>query len=269
MNTRNPRRRSGFTLIELLVVIAIIAVLIGLLLPAIQKVRSAAARTSGANNLHQIGVAAQSYHDAHRCMPDNGLNDLVPRDWSWAFQVLPLIEEGNIFNVGSQSPGQPTGVGVKAYMCPARGRPLFSTAQTNTNGATVYNGPYTDYAINGVSFGSHSATVTLEAITNANGTANTVFAGEKAVDPNLYDNTQSGGAIWDEPIYSGGWGSTLRTGTLIVRDAAGENYANNWGAPFDGGCPFVFCDGSVRLIPYSFNIAPALDFRNTTPINWP
>ena len=122
-----PKRWRGFTLIELLVVIAIIAILIGLLVPAVQKVREAATRTQCINNLKQIGLGIHNYHDTHKIIIDAGANNgTMPTNtiaWCGFFQILPYVEQGPMYNGPWTATGSvAAGFGVPIYMCPGRGR---------------------------------------------------------------------------------------------------------------------------------------------------
>ena len=273
--------RPAYTLIELLVVIAIIAILIGLLLAAVQQVREAASRMACANNLKQIGLAFQMHHDAMRVFPGNGgwdgkqsiLNtggtpiyvytqDAVvnhPFYWgvgdpnrvgadqtgSWAFALLPYVEQQNIYNTRTWT--NP----VQLFICPSRRSAVALPAQNDVHAS--YNGGgwkwgKTDYAANAFTCPNRPLPqINIAAIRD--GTTHTILAGEKAIDPQLFT---TGSWYWDEPFFLGGSDSTSRKGNGLVHDRTGDflEARENWGAAHYAGVNFLFADGSVKLIPY-------------------
>lgn len=148
--------RSGFTLIELLVVIAIIAMLIALLLPAVQQARETARRGQCKNNLKQIALAIQNFHEVKGTLPSSRLG---PQHASWVVQILPYIDQTPLYKQWNlndtyylQKPSART-TSVAMFYCPSRRVPMLSTqfeiSSTGLPDSQPYPGALGDYAANG------------------------------------------------------------------------------------------------------------------------
>lgn len=224
-------RRAGFTLIELLVVIAIIAVLIGLLLPAVQKVRAAAARMKCSNNLKQLALAGHNFHDANQSFPmvTKAGTTQAPGYLTAFIALLPYMEQDPLyqqFRAKAVAQGRPMlgGVGdggatsldassIAPYICPADPLPSPAVAQipstTTYLGLTSYRLGYTGVDASDPAWGTDGVicdrTVRITDVTD--GTSSTIMLGEFSNnDPNW--NTWSpvlGSGGTPMPVMTSGW----------------------------------------------------------------
>lgn len=274
MALRNVRKK-GFTLIELLVVIAIIAILIALLVPAVQKVRTAAARTQSINNVKNIVLACHAFHDANKVLPYNGTDAGAPNSpaWankdvrgsgSWAYQILPYIEQTAMHQ--SQTGVALTswsGGGVPAYLCAGRGR-----VPAGLDGTAP--GPYTDFIINcwvndPVNGNDETADSKCTLVRIPDGSSNTILFGGLYMQTDDYGKTTSNTTSPRNSIFRGGeegTGSEQNDGSTsakFLRDSLVDMGDNTWwGSAFGEGCPFGIADGTVRMIPYGVNLRGGL-----------
>jgi prepilin-type N-terminal cleavage/methylation domain-containing protein/prepilin-type processing-associated H-X9-DG protein len=268
---RRSKIRPAFTLIELLVVIAIIAILIGLLLPAVQKVREASNRTKCQNNLHQMGLALHNYALGYGQFPPAYENkpatpfSYIP-GWGWGTIILPYLEQDNLWRefkippslFGNGANPAPPNALTQTYLsvqrCPSDNGPKLNTFRNNhatsnyraVCGTENHGGPYafiTNQDRGGVLF--QNSKIKITDVTD--GTSNTLAIGECMFD----ETTTKWAAIWPGMV------GTLTPGSIMIScvmwhiDAFSAQI--NGPAPqayssrHPGGAYFVFCDGSVRF----------------------
>jgi type II secretory pathway pseudopilin PulG len=282
MNYRNPTQsRRGFGMIELLVIIAIIAILLALLLPAVQQVRDAAARSQSTNNLKQIALSFHNFHDANRRLPGNGGNvvgnnikykaDAEGKNsasGSWAFMILPYIEEAATFNDVDRTRAIPV------YQCPGRQRPGVETS----NGG----GAWSDYFYNNYIAADRAKPDSYPKYTLANipdGSSNTIMVGHGNIDTTQYKSDKD--VTLCTNIFKGGTTGTMRSGVdigkgndkrgavTIAKDSDKSPTIGSWGGPFRQGLLVSMYDGSVRTVSYSVTVGTfrdALDPDDGNPL---
>lgn len=271
--------RKAFTLIELLVVIAIIAILISLLVPAVQRVREAANRLSCQNNLKQMGLAMHAHHDAYKCFPTGGTTPWAPvaynsqgipegsqkQSSNWGFQILPFIEQTNLYYKPN-----PWNAPVPIYNCPSRRGATMNgdrflgdyCAVVPGDGNYLWQGniwgvpTWAKYNSVITRTGTIQSKVGMAQITD--GTSNTIILSEKMLRFGEY----GGGAWHDDSGWCDGWDPDVIRCTDFGphQDTINGPDTGYWvGSAHTTGVNALFADGSVRILNYSID---PLTFQN-------
>ncbi|WP_425617076.1 DUF1559 domain-containing protein [Anatilimnocola sp. NA78] len=293
--TVGSKTKRAFTLVELLVVIAIIGVLVALLLPAVQAAREAARRMSCSNNLKQIGLALQNYHDTVLAFPYGGTDGIkrstpAMNDISWHVRVLPFIEQnavydkvnwGVAYNNAANTPIMH--IQIKGYFCPSQsivrsGSSGEKDAAQSVAGFTTHyygvNGPQGTNATTGQVYTNHPNTSsghgdiagdgvlnTYEASNMAavtDGTSNTFLVGEISFQKALQPTAHSL-RVWTR----GGGSTTTTSATKNIEfpiNSTPYNGSNNFndisfGSQHPAGALFGLVDGSVRLVSQNIDMS--------------
>jgi prepilin-type N-terminal cleavage/methylation domain-containing protein/prepilin-type processing-associated H-X9-DG protein len=278
---------KGFTLLELLVVISIIGLLTGLLLPAVQAARETARRTQCANNLKQIGLALQQFHDAKLHFPagysasatySDGATDTSP-GWGWASLILPYLEEANLyktirFDLPIQHPQNAAAIRtiVNSYLCPSDlgtdGNPApfpvpdgfgntVAVATPSSYSACVGGDDSDTRASWGLGIFYRNSHTRMAEITD--GTSHTITVGERAWSnaEGIWAGAISGGVCLRGPLnVCPGTGAAWYPAPTLVQAHSHLNNTNtdtdggldDFSSRHPGGSNFVFADGSVHFL---------------------